>query len=103
MHKGTPVTCTRGHVSHAERYTVANWQNYTGDRLNFGMAAEEAKAEGFHVEVNNSWQLGIGRIPDQGVGAWWQMVIVGDDCSLPPPRGIAGRRGLAGTLFVHKV
>lgn len=31
------------------------------------------------------------------------MVIVGDDCALPPPRGIAGRRGLAGTLFVHKV
>lgn len=32
-----------------------------------------------------------------------QMVIVGDDCALPPPRGLAGRRGLAGTLFVHKV
>ncbi|MCO5548200.1 hypothetical protein L7F22_001657 [Adiantum nelumboides] len=56
-------------------------KNYTGDRLNFGLAAEQAKAEGFKVE----------------------MVIVGDDCALPPPRGIAGRRGLAGTLFVHKV
>jgi len=32
-----------------------------------------------------------------------QTVIVGDDCALPPPRGIAGRRGLAGTIFVHKV
>ena len=32
-----------------------------------------------------------------------QMVIVGDDCALPPPRGIAGRRGLAGTILVHKV
>lgn len=31
------------------------------------------------------------------------MVIVGDDCALPPPRGIAGRRGLAGTVLVHKV
>ncbi|CAI7896571.1 unnamed protein product [Closterium sp. NIES-53] len=31
------------------------------------------------------------------------MVVVGDDCALPPPRGIAGRRGLAGTVFVHKV
>jgi dihydroxyacetone kinase len=32
------------------------------------------------------------------------MVIVGDDCALPPPpRGPLGRRGLAGTLFVHKV
>ncbi|KAL3688202.1 hypothetical protein R1sor_014511 [Riccia sorocarpa] len=56
-------------------------KNYTGDRLNFGLAAEQAKAEGYKVEV----------------------VIVGDDCALPPPRGIAGRRGLAGTLFVHKV
>jgi hypothetical protein len=32
-----------------------------------------------------------------------QTVIVGDDCALPPPRGIAGRRGLAGTILVHKV
>ncbi|KAK9714305.1 hypothetical protein RND81_06G085200 [Saponaria officinalis] len=56
-------------------------KNYTGDRLNFGLAAEQAKSEGYNVE----------------------MVIVGDDCALPPPRGIAGRRGLAGTILVHKV
>ncbi|KAI0494931.1 hypothetical protein KFK09_025077 [Dendrobium nobile] len=56
-------------------------KNYTGDRLNFGLAAEEAKSEGYNVE----------------------MVIVGDDCALPPPRGVAGRRGLAGTILVHKV
>ncbi|KAH9330234.1 hypothetical protein KI387_002342, partial [Taxus chinensis] len=55
--------------------------NYTGDRLNFGLAAEQAKAEGYKVET----------------------VIVGEDCALPPPRGIAGRRGLAGTVLVHKV
>ncbi|KAK8941817.1 putative 3,4-dihydroxy-2-butanone kinase [Platanthera guangdongensis] len=55
-------------------------KNYTGDRLNFGLAAEEAKAEGYLVE----------------------MVIVGDDCALPPARGV-GRRGLAGTILVHKV
>lgn len=55
-------------------------KNYTGDRLNFGLAAEEAKAEGYHVE----------------------MVIVGDDCALPLARGV-GRRGLAGTILVHKV
>ncbi|PKU71854.1 putative 3,4-dihydroxy-2-butanone kinase [Dendrobium catenatum] len=55
--------------------------NYTGDRLNFGLAAEEAKSEGYNVE----------------------MVIVGDDCALPPPRGVAGRRGLAGTILVQKV
>ncbi|XP_052181712.1 putative 3,4-dihydroxy-2-butanone kinase [Diospyros lotus] len=56
-------------------------KNYTGDRLNFGLAAEQAKSEGYQVE----------------------MVIVSDDCALPPPRGIAGRRGLAGTILVHKV
>ncbi|XP_004981965.1 putative 3,4-dihydroxy-2-butanone kinase isoform X2 [Setaria italica] len=55
--------------------------NYTGDRLNFGLAAEEAKSEGYRVE----------------------MVIVGDDCALPPTQGIAGRRGLAGTILVNKV
>ncbi|XP_054802697.1 putative 3,4-dihydroxy-2-butanone kinase [Prosopis cineraria] len=55
--------------------------NYTGDRLNFGVAAEQAKSEGYKVET----------------------VIVGDDCALPPPRGIAGRRGLAGTILVNKV
>lgn len=55
--------------------------NYTGDRLNFGLAVEQAKSEGYKVE----------------------MVIVGDDCALPPPRGIAGRRGLAGTILVNKV
>ncbi|KAE9600208.1 putative phosphotransferase with an alcohol group as acceptor, FAD-AMP lyase (cyclizing) [Lupinus albus] len=56
-------------------------KNYTGDRLNFGLAVEQAKSEGYKVET----------------------VIVGDDCALPLPRGIAGRRGLAGTVLVHKV
>ncbi|GMH17465.1 hypothetical protein Nepgr_019306 [Nepenthes gracilis] len=55
--------------------------NYTGDRLNFGLAAEQAKSEGYKIET----------------------VIVGDDCALPPSRGIAGRRGLAGTILVNKV
>ncbi len=53
-------------------------KNYTGDRLNFGLAAEKARAEGFKVE----------------------MVIVGDDIALPD---IAQPRGVAGTLFVHKI
>ncbi len=53
-------------------------KNYTGDRLNFGLAAERARALGLAVEV----------------------VIVGDDIALPDaPRP----RGIAGTLFVHKV
>ncbi|GBG24780.1 Triokinase/FMN cyclase [Hondaea fermentalgiana] len=55
-------------------------KNYTGDRLNFGLAAEQAKSEGFKVE----------------------MVIVGDDAALSG-KGVTGRRGLAGTVLVHKV
>ena len=31
-----------------------------------------------------------------------EMVVVGDDCALPHSR-ITGRRGIAGTVFVHKV
>lgn len=53
-------------------------KNYTGDRLNFGLAAEKARKAGFKVN----------------------MVIVGDDVALPEnpqPRGVAG------TLLVHKV
>jgi dihydroxyacetone kinase len=30
---------------------ILGCQNYTGDRLNFGSATEQAKAEGFKVEV----------------------------------------------------
>lgn len=53
-------------------------KNYTGDRLNFGLAAEKAKKLGFEVEL----------------------VMVTDDIALPDnpqPRGIAG------TALVHKV
>ncbi len=53
-------------------------KNYTGDRLNFGLAAERARAFGLSVE----------------------MVIVDDDVALPE---LAQSRGLAGTLFVHKI
>jgi triose/dihydroxyacetone kinase / FAD-AMP lyase (cyclizing) len=56
-------------------------KNYTGDRLNFGMAAERAKSEGFNVE----------------------MVVVDDDVALAEGKGITGGRGVAGTVFVHKV
>ncbi|MBT0769270.1 dihydroxyacetone kinase subunit DhaK [Kineosporia sp. J2-2] len=52
-------------------------KNYTGDRLNFGLAVERARALGRSVE----------------------MVVVGDDVALP---GAPQPRGLAGTLFVHK-
>lgn len=56
-------------------------KNYTGDRLNFGLAAERARAEGFNVEV----------------------VIVADDVALTASGDHAGRRGLAGTILVHKI
>lgn len=56
-------------------------KNYTGDRLNFGLAAELARAEGIPVEL----------------------VVVADDVALrdtvPPER----RRGIAGTVLVHKL
>lgn len=53
-------------------------KNYTGDRLNFGIAAEQAKALGLSVEL----------------------VIVGDDIAL----GRNDRaRGIAGTVLVHKI
>lgn len=52
--------------------------NYTGDRLNFGLAAEKARARGLKVEV----------------------LAVAEDVAIadaPQPRG------LAGALFVHKI
>ena len=52
-------------------------KNYTGDRLNFGLAAERARARGLKVA----------------------MVIVDDDVALPD---LPQARGVAGTLFVHK-
>ncbi len=55
-------------------------KNYTGDRLNFGLAAEIARTEGHEVE----------------------MVVVGDDVSLSAEGDHAGRRGIAGTVLVHK-
>jgi len=53
-------------------------KNYTGDRLNFGLAAERARALGLKVE----------------------MVVVADDVALPD---LPQPRGVAGTLFVHKI
>src|SRR5690349_6900887 len=56
-------------------------KNYTGDRLNFGLAAELARAEGIPTEV----------------------VVVADDVALRDTVEPARRRGIAGTVFVHKV
>lgn len=56
--------------------------NYTGDVLNFGVAVEHAKAAGLRVE----------------------MLVVGDDVGVGRAKGgKVGRRGIAGTVLVHKI
>lgn len=55
-------------------------KNYTGDRLNFGLAAQMAQTEGHGVDI----------------------VIVADDVALGDASR-AGRRGIGGTVLVHKV
>jgi ATP-dependent dihydroxyacetone kinase len=56
-------------------------KNYTGDRLNFGLAAELATAEGIPTRV----------------------VVVADDVALRDTVEPGRRRGIAGTVLVHKV
>lgn len=57
-------------------------KNYTGDKLNFGLAVEKARAAGNKL----------------------RLVIVGDDVSIGKTRSrMVGRRGLAGVVLVHKV
>ncbi|HEY4250668.1 MAG TPA: dihydroxyacetone kinase family protein [Roseomonas sp.] len=55
-------------------------KNYTGDRLNFGLAAELARAEGIPAEV----------------------AVVADDVALRETVSPDRRRGIAGTVLVHK-
>ncbi len=57
-------------------------KNYTGDILHFGLAAERARGKGINVET----------------------VVIGDDVSVGRKKGdLVGRRGLAGTVLVHKI
>ncbi|WP_417725408.1 dihydroxyacetone kinase family protein [Salipiger sp.] len=56
-------------------------KNYTGDRLNFSLAAELARAEGIPCEI----------------------VFVADDAALRDMVARDRRRGLAGTVLVHKL
>lgn len=53
-------------------------KNYTGDRLNFGLAAEQARALGYKVET----------------------VTIGDDIALGED---VKQRGIAGTVLIHKI
>lgn len=56
-------------------------KNYTGDIMNFEMAAEMAIAEGITVEN----------------------VVVDDDVAVENSTYTTGRRGIAGTVFIHKI
>ncbi len=56
-------------------------KNYTGDVMNFEMAGDMAKDEGIEVE----------------------QVIVNDDVAVEDSTYTTGRRGIAGTIFVHKI
>lgn len=56
-------------------------KNYSGDDMNFDMAAELAQADGIKIEK----------------------VIVADDVAVANSTWSIGRRGIAGTLFVHKI
>lgn len=56
-------------------------KNYSGDIMNFGMAKELAELEGIQVEP----------------------VIVKDDVAVEDSTFSTGRRGIAGTVFVHKI
>jgi len=59
--------------------------NYTGDVLHFGLASEKAKAAGVDVDmVVVADDVGVGRVKDGSVGK-------------------VGRRGIAGTVLVHKI
>jgi len=65
-----------------EKGILVTVMNYTGDVLNFGMAVEKAKAAGLRVE----------------------MLVVGDDVGVGREKaGKVGRRGIAGTVLVHKI
>lgn len=56
-------------------------KNYTGDVMNFEMAAEMAAADGVQVAK----------------------VLVADDVAVENSTWTTGRRGIAGTIFVHKI
>ena len=56
-------------------------KNYTGDVMNFEMAAEMAEMEGINVK----------------------QVVVNDDVAVKDSLYTVGRRGVAGTVFVHKI
>lgn len=69
------------HATCGESGALLIVKNYTGDRLNFGLAAELARSEGIQVEI----------------------VTVADDVSLRGRVERHHRRGIAGTVLIHKI
>jgi triose/dihydroxyacetone kinase / FAD-AMP lyase (cyclizing) len=82
-------------------------KNYTGDKLNFGMALEKANSEGLQVKM----VIVAGKLAKEYTETYSLPVILQtcnrnvliDDCALPIGKGITGGRGVAGTVFVHKI
>lgn len=64
-----------------DRGVLAVVKNYTGDILNFEMAIDMAKDEGVNADY----------------------VVVNDDVAVKDSLYTTGRRGVAGTIFVHKI
>ncbi|ETP73139.1 dihydroxyacetone kinase, DhaK subunit [Lachnospiraceae bacterium JC7] len=56
-------------------------KNYSGDIMNFGLATDMAELDGVQIDK----------------------VIVKDDVAVPDSTYSTGRRGIAGTVFVHKI
>ncbi|BDR67543.1 dihydroxyacetone kinase subunit DhaK [Clostridium tetani] len=56
-------------------------KNYSGDVMNFEMAKDMAEMEGIQVEA----------------------VVVNDDVAVEDSTYTTGRRGIAGTIFIHKI
>jgi phosphoenolpyruvate---glycerone phosphotransferase subunit DhaK len=56
-------------------------KNYSGDIMNFDMAKDMAEMDGIRVES----------------------VVIKDDVAVPDSTYSTGRRGIAGTIFVHKI
>jgi dihydroxyacetone kinase-like protein len=66
---------------HQDKGILLIYGNYSGDCMNFSMAAELAEMENIEVK----------------------QIIVGDDVASAPPDEAHRRRGIAGELFVYKI
>ncbi|EFF41806.1 dihydroxyacetone kinase subunit DhaK [Mycoplasmopsis alligatoris] len=65
----------------SKKGTLLVIKNYTGDVLNFEMAKDMAEMEGLEVDY----------------------VVVNDDIALENSEYTIGKRGIAGTIYVHKI